>query len=153
MLAAADSLATKKGGKKGRKAMRKAMEDEEDYPHQVFDVNSLNNEIIRFLDNLGGPKTMALPPMAKYARKITHELAQAYGLKSQSKGKGDDRYTSLIKTTYSGVGVKENKIAKIIRRAGGVFTVSRTSKPHLQGALKPREGDIVGHVSLCFLAM
>lgn len=62
---------------------------------------------------------MALPPTNKETRKNVHELAIAFGLKSVSKGKGEARYTTLAKTTRSGVRVDEAKVGKIMRRSGG----------------------------------
>lgn len=43
--------------------------------------------------------SLALPPMGKQDRKIVHELCQATGLKSQSKGKGPSRFPNLYKTS------------------------------------------------------
>ncbi|KAI0031135.1 hypothetical protein K488DRAFT_36734, partial [Vararia minispora EC-137] len=140
LLAVADPLVLKKGGKKGRKASRRATEKE--LPNSIFDVLSLEKQIRRFLADLGGPKTMALPPMAKESRKIVHELASAFNLKSQSKGKGPHRYTSLAKTTRSGIMINESKISSIVRRNGGSVTVTRRDGKVY--SVKPREGELVG---------
>lgn len=50
---------------------------------------------------------------------MVHELANAFSLKSVSKGHGDARYTTLTKTTRSGIQINEKKIGRIVRRGGG----------------------------------
>lgn len=150
MEVAADPLVKNKGGKKGLKDMLKAakMDDSAELPHKVVDLGSLDREIRRFLDNIGGPNSMALPPADKGMRKNIHELATAYNLKSQSKGTGAHRYTTLIKMTRSGLNVNEKKVRRILknagynwnapdRRGGGNFTASLS---------KHREGEEVGKV-------
>ncbi|KAI9448840.1 hypothetical protein BJY52DRAFT_1310108 [Lactarius psammicola] len=67
----------------------------------------------RFVEDLGGAPTLELPPMARHARKSVHELAHAFNLKIKSEGYGPARYTTLIKTTLSGVRVYERKVARI----------------------------------------
>ncbi|CAA7260811.1 unnamed protein product [Cyclocybe aegerita] len=121
--AAADPLSKKKGGKKGRKAMLAAAALDPTItviPNRVVDMTTLVQQIRRFIADIGGPKEMALPPTNKETRKNIHEMAIAFNLKSVSKGKGDARYTTLTKTTRSGVGVNEQKVAKIVRRSGGM---------------------------------
>ncbi|KAF8134687.1 hypothetical protein K438DRAFT_1922921 [Mycena galopus ATCC 62051] len=127
MEAASDPLAHKKGGKKGRKAMLAAARLPFDptitpLPHlanRVVDLPSLVSQIRRFVGDIGGPQSMSLPPADKATRKTVHELAIAFRLKSASKGKGEGRYTTLVKTTRSGLGVDEKKVAKILRGGGG----------------------------------
>jgi len=116
---------------------------EQGHSYAEFDVTSVEQQIRRFLDKIGGPRTLALAPMTKESRKVVHELALAFNVKSQSKGRGTGRYTSLIKTTRSGVGINERKIAAIVRRSGGVVTTVRRGPVT---TAKPREGDIVGKV-------
>ena len=116
-------------------------------PQRVVDFASLEAQIRRFIGNIGGSNTMALPPMEKSKRKIVHELAMAFNLNSQSKGKGAARYTSLIKTTRTGTGINERKIYSILKRVG--VTVSTRVPPDNGrggGSHRPREGDIVGKV-------
>ncbi|KAA1475077.1 hypothetical protein DENSPDRAFT_866787 [Dentipellis sp. KUC8613] len=144
---AADPLAPKKGGKKGRKAMMAAAALDTDAPlaNRVVDITSVEVQIRRFLENIGGPGSMSLPPMQKDARKKVHELAAAFNLKSVSKGKGMERYTTLVRTTRSGVGVNEAKVAQILRRMGrSVVASSGGRKGPPRGQLKPREGEEVG---------
>lgn len=89
---------------------------------------------------------MALPPLAKSDRKVVHELANAFNLKSQSKGKGNDRYTTLIRTTRTGMQINKKKVRRVLRQeevyirgAGGRGVPVRMPKQ--------REGDEVGKVS------
>ncbi|EJF65216.1 hypothetical protein DICSQDRAFT_98859 [Dichomitus squalens LYAD-421 SS1] len=114
---AADPLAAHKGGKKGRKAMLAAARAADELPNRVVDFVSLEQQIRRFLEDIGGRDTMVLPPCDKETRKRVHDLAGAFNLKSQSKGSGSERYTTLIKTSKSGLGVKEGKIRAIMRKA------------------------------------
>lgn len=156
MEAAADPLVRKKGGKKGRKAMLAAARIDPTItplPNRVVDLPTLVQQIRRFVGDIGGPQTMALPPAEKETRKSMHELAIAFGLKSQSKGKGEGRYTTLAKTTRSGIRVDEAKVAKILRRGGGGGGASFVrygdgGKGRGGGAPVPRhkDGDEVGKV-------
>ncbi|KAJ3997723.1 hypothetical protein F5050DRAFT_1568754 [Lentinula boryana] len=122
LAAAADPLTKKKGGKKGRKAMLAAAKLDPTItvlPNRVIDMTTLVQQIRRFIDEIGGPSMMSLPPANKQTRKNIHELASVFNLKSQSKGHGDARYTTLIKTTKTGLKVDNKKVAKIVRRSGG----------------------------------
>ncbi|KAJ8075885.1 squalene synthetase-like protein [Marasmius tenuissimus] len=155
LVQAADPLRSKKGGKKGRKiTARLASLDPTitTIPNRVFDTTTLVQQIRRFIDDVGGPKQMSLPPTNKETRKMVHELAQAFNLKSVSKGKGDGRYTTLTKTTRSAFGVvNEKKIGRVVRqgRARGVQFADGeewTGKGGNGGGKMPkhREGDEVG---------
>lgn len=149
--AAADPLSPKKGGKKGMKATlaaaRLAANGEDPLPHQVVDLVSLEKEIRRFIADIGGKTSMVLPPADKATRKRIHELAAAFNLKSQSKGKGNERYTSLIKKTKTGaVGVNEKKIRRVMREAGIFGWESSGPHKHTKGVslAKHQEGEEVG---------
>ncbi|KAE9396212.1 hypothetical protein BT96DRAFT_1021482 [Gymnopus androsaceus JB14] len=150
--AAADPLLPNKGGKKGRKATRAAAKLDPTItvlPNRVIDITTLVQQIRRFIDDVGGPKTMSLPPAKRQTRKDVHELANAFGLKSQSRGKGDSRYTTLTKTTMTGVRVNQKKVAKIVRRGGGGELVGGSDiwKKHAErskGMPRHKEGDEVG---------
>ncbi|KAK7436842.1 squalene synthetase-like protein, partial [Stygiomarasmius scandens] len=122
--AAADPLAKKKGGKKGQKAMLAAAKLDPTItvlPNRIIDMTTLVQQIRRFLDDLDGPQSMTLPPCNKSTRKLVHELANAFSLKSISKGRGDARYTTLTKTTMSGIRINEKKVGRIVRRGGGQY--------------------------------
>lgn len=107
------------------------------------DLDSVERLIRSFLNNIGGPSTLSLPAMSKEARKKVHNLAGAFNLKSQSKGKGRNRYTTLIKTTRSGIMINEGQIERIMGASGG-----RGLRPSGRGngstVVKHRDGDIVG---------
>lgn len=155
LVQAADPLSRKKGGKKGRKTMLAAALLDPTInviPNRIIDITTLVQQIRRFVADIGGPSTMSLPPANKETRKNVHELALAFGLNSQSKGKGNARYTTLSKTTRTGAyRTDEWKIAKIVRRAGGTGARGDTFG-EFDGAKraprvpKHREGDEVGAV-------
>ncbi|KAM6501817.1 hypothetical protein JOM56_001794 [Amanita muscaria] len=123
--AAADPLAKKKGGKKGIKAMLAAARVDPKItvigPNRVIDMTTLVQQIRRFLASPGGPQTMSLPPTSKVSRKLVHEMATAFNLKSQSKGREGARYTTLIKTSRSGLEVDEKKVGQLVRRGKLAF--------------------------------
>ncbi|KAF9557967.1 hypothetical protein CPC08DRAFT_710000 [Agrocybe pediades] len=149
---AADPMSKKKGGKKGRKAMLAAAALDPTItvlPNRIIDMVTLVQQIRRFINDLDGPGTMSLPPTNKETRKNVHEMAIAFNLKSVSKGKGDARYTTLTKTSRTGLNVDERKVAKIVRRSGGAgsrgdsFIYEKKSKV---STVMPRhrEGEEVG---------
>ncbi|GJE92824.1 hypothetical protein PsYK624_089820 [Phanerochaete sordida] len=146
--AAADPLSKKKGGKKGMKAMLAAARYEDELPNRIVDLASLEQQIRRFLADIGGPRTLDTPPAAKEVRKKIHELADAFSLKSQSKGKGDARYTVLTKTTFSGAKINERKIRRVLNNPGHWDTTgsARGGQGGSKGVslAKHREGEEVG---------
>ncbi|KAJ7466888.1 hypothetical protein FB451DRAFT_1259422 [Mycena latifolia] len=146
--AAADPLAPHKGGKKGRKAMLAAARRDPTItvlPNRVVDMTTLVQQIRRFVGDIGGPVSMSLPPTDKTTRKNIHEMAIAFNLKSVSKGKGDARYTTLTKTTRTGLGANEAKVAKIARRGGaGAAFVKYDGKARAAAMPRHRDGDEVG---------
>lgn len=152
--AAANPFLPKKGGKKSRKAMLKAAKlgQSVSIPERIIDLASLEQQIRQFLNDIGGLDTMILPPMGKESRKQVHELAAAFNLKSRSKGKGDWRYTTLMKTSMSGIGINAKKIARITKRSNGGFShggSGRGSAP----IPRQRDGDEVGkacHIQLIY---
>jgi hypothetical protein len=150
-------LVRKKGGKKGHKAMLAAARQDPQItvigPNRVIDMTTLVQQIKRFIANPEGPRTMALPPANKEIRKMVHEVAAAFHLKSKSNGYGDARYTVLIRTSRTGIRVDEAKVAHIVRRShGGEFYRSDKkgrAKGKAQGVVaKQKEGEEVGKV--CF---
>ncbi|KAF9232564.1 hypothetical protein BU15DRAFT_54890, partial [Melanogaster broomeanus] len=149
--AAVDPFSNHKGGKKARKAMLAASKlNPEDLvsmvPNAIVDMASLEAQIRRFVDDIGGKPSMALPAMDKSSRKNVHELAAAFGLSSQSKGNGVRRYTTLMKTTRTGI-VKEGKVKAIMKRFGNTFDRAyyRKNGGDSKGRLpRHREGDEVG---------
>lgn len=154
LAAAADPLTMHKGGKKGRKAMLAAarLESHTEVENRIVDFASLEAQIRRFLFDIGGKDTMALPPCDKATRKRIHELAEAFSLKSQSKGKGAGRYTTLVKTSRSGLGINEKKVSRILKTSKGNTWDAPDGgkgkdKGRVQSLAKHREGEEVGKVS------
>ena len=160
LIAAADPLSQKKGGKKGRKAMLAVASLDPTItvlPNRIIDMVTLVQQIRRFIDDDDdeGRQTMALPPTDKATRKNIHDLALAFNMKSISKGKGDARYTTLTKTWRSGLDVDENKVAKIVRRRNfsredSFVNGKKKGKKGRMGAQahvpRHREGEEVGKV-------
>ena len=163
---AADPLAQHKGGKKGRKAMIRASklmteaQQELDFSSSgrgspagfgsEFDIPGLIQKIRAYVSDLGNRGQMTLPPMDKTLRKQVHEIAAAFGLKSQSKGEGSGRYMTLSKTTRTGIRIDEAKIGRIMR-SRGKYGYTRPGNPGFRekgkgraGPPKHREGDEVG---------
>lgn len=125
LLAALDPLSAENGKSKGasRKAMRAAARLDPAAalaiaPHVIVDTVSLEAQIRRFVE-ADERMSMALPPMDKGLRKVVHEMASVFGLKSVSKGKEGRRYTTLIRTSRTGWGVKEDKVRAVMKRFGG----------------------------------
>jgi hypothetical protein len=145
--AAADPMSHKKGGKKGHKAMLAVakLDPSISIPERVVDMVTLEQQVRRFLADIGGKATMALPPMNKESRKQVHELAIAFNLKSQSKGKGDGRYTMLTKTTRSGIAINEQKVRRVVKY-GKVFTQPGAKGKNVIIMPRHRDGDEVGKV-------
>ena len=150
--AAADPLAKKKGGKKGMKDTLRAarLDTTVEIPHRVIDLVSLEREIRRFIENIGGPTTMALPPADKATRAKIHMLANSFNLKSQSKGNGNKRYTTLIKTTKSGLNVNEKRIRTVLRNPDKNWGQYWGDKGKAVPLSKHREGEEVGKVGLSY---
>lgn len=152
LAAAADPLSEKKGGKKGMKAaLAAARYDGEaiEIPNRIVDLATLEQQIRRFLADIGGRREMVLPPCGKATREKIHKLAEAFSLKSKSKGKGNTRYTTLTKTTKSGVGVNERKIRRILKSVGADWIgPDGTGGKRAYSLAKHREGEEVGKVRL-----
>lgn len=145
----ADPLAQHKGGKKGRKAMLAVdrLEKSVEIPNRIVDLGTLEGQIRRFIADIGSNNTMVLPPCEKVMRKKIHELAVAFNLKSQSKGHGKGRYTTLIKTSHSGIKVNERKIRRILAEDSGNWDAPRRNGRPAVALNKHREGEEVGKVS------
>jgi hypothetical protein len=115
-------------------------------PDRVFDMARLVEKVRRFINDVGGQSSMSLPPADKQTRKNVHEIAGAFGLKSTSKGKGNARYITLVKTTRTGIQVNGGKIASIVRRSERENSSINGDKKGKGGSRVPRhkEGDVVG---------
>lgn len=145
LLDAVDPISPKKGGKKGRKAMRAAarLDPEElaEIKNAIVDMVTLEGQIRRFISDTGGKNNMVLPPMNKASRKEVHELANSFNLKSQSKGKGKGRYTTLIKSTNMRA-IDERKVKSVMKKHGGRFdTMPRHKDGDEVGKAAPKIGE------------
>ncbi|KAH6844911.1 hypothetical protein B0I37DRAFT_378645 [Chaetomium sp. MPI-CAGE-AT-0009] len=124
-------------------------------------LDDVKLELTSFL--LGSAERLDFPPLDKQARKILHELANKFNVKSQSIGKGDQRRPVLYRTNrtvrYTSTRAEEatihvNKAASHIHRKyfhRVDFKGPRTELPRNGGgdrsghkALTLREGEIVG---------
>ncbi|KIM69579.1 hypothetical protein SCLCIDRAFT_103262 [Scleroderma citrinum Foug A] len=110
-----------------------------------------------FVANIGGRQSIALLPMNKGSRKIVHELAVAFNLKSGSKGNDPRRYVTLTKTTRSGI-INEGKVRALMKRAtrgsGREFEGQKKGRPrmpeHYEGDEVGKEAPAVGESNIGF---
>lgn len=104
----------------------------------------------QFVADTAGDHTHTLPPMDKKMRKAVHDLANAFNLKSESKGSGTARFTTLTKTTWSGKNVDEKKIARILDHPSSYVPVAHEGGKgegwRGAGKRRPRDGEVVGEV-------
>jgi len=146
---AADPRAYHKQGKKAHKVMLRAAamanDSDNEFPNQVVDYPTLVAQIRLHVADIGGPNSMALPPMAKDDRAKVHEIANAFGLKSTSKGNAKERYTTLVRTSRTGLKIDERKISRITRTAGEFgFTRPGNRGERTPTAPRHKEGEEVG---------
>jgi len=130
--------------------------------NQGMDINQLGQELEEFLlrDDV---QSRALPPMDKRERKMVHEIASLFGLKSLSKGSGKSRFPVLQKTskTIDFEPVLFNRLrTQVERRFGGRMAKGKSGGGGARGVGAPvkrqggigrradvggyREGDVVG---------
>ena len=155
--AAVDPCRTRKGGKKARKAKLAAASA------TFVSLETIVGYMKRFVADIGGARTLPLPPMNRKMRKSVHELAHAFKLESNSKGNGAGRFTTLKKTALSGVNVDEKKIAQILRKSSSSLPYAtheggkskgkgkgkgkdKGKDKGVAGRTRPRDGDVVGEV-------
>ncbi|KAF4632794.1 hypothetical protein G7Y89_g5331 [Cudoniella acicularis] len=116
-------------------------------------IHAVKDEIKNFL--MGDHTTLSLPPMDKADRKIVHELANAFNLKSKSLGSGATRFPVLYRTSRTSV-YAEGKFAAVESRltrrflsrmdVGGKKSGPRASRGGggYNAAVSYRDGDVVG---------
>lgn len=109
-----------------------------------------------YIADIDSPHSMTLPPMDPNARKIIHEIANKFNIKSKSTGSGDQRRPALYRTgrTLSYVEATFDQTVRRIRRrylprpdakrkrVAGKAKPVRTGGNN--GAVKVRNGEIVG---------
>ena len=140
--AALDLSTTKKGGKK-KKARKARLAAALASP---MSLETVVGYMRRFVADVGGARTLALPPMDQKIRKSVHELAHAFKLSSKSKNNGVGRFTTVKKTTSSGVNVDEKAIGRILEKASPYVTREGGKGKGRAGRIRPRDGEIVGEV-------
>ncbi|TVY80862.1 Protein SQS1 [Lachnellula suecica] len=114
-------------------------------------IHEVKEEIKRF--SMGDNTTLALPPMDKADRKVVHELANAFNLKSKSVGGAKSRFPILTKTNRTPHYV-EGKFDAIEARLGRRFLprmdvsgkkrAQRAPRGGNDAGVSYRDGDIVG---------
>ncbi|KAL1881384.1 hypothetical protein VTK73DRAFT_4391 [Phialemonium thermophilum] len=115
-------------------------------------LDDIKGELRAFL--LGKEPSLQLPPMDKSARKILHELANKFKVKSQSTGSGDQRRPTLYRTKYT-LSFTEHYFEMATSRIGRRYFPRLDSKgrgsgrrgPGREGnssALTYRDGEVVG---------
>lgn len=151
-LAAADPFTPtkkKKGGKKARKAQRAAA------AAAPISLETVVTHMRRFVTDIGSAPALSLPPMSSYMRKLAHELAHAFNLKSKSEGKGAARFTKVTKTTRSGTWIDEGKVARILGKppppSSAAYGKGKGKAGGKIDKIRPRDGEVVGGVR--FLTM
>jgi hypothetical protein len=97
---------------------------------------------------------LALPPMDKADRKIVHELANAFNLKSKSVGGGKSRFPILTKTQRTPRSIIDDRFndieARLTRRflprmdVGSKKRIQRAPRGDNNAGVSYRDGDIVG---------
>ncbi|CAG8971403.1 hypothetical protein HYALB_00006953 [Hymenoscyphus albidus] len=116
-------------------------------------IHDVKDAIKEFLK--GNDSTLLLVPMDKANRKIVHELANAFNLKSKSVGKGDQRFPVLYRTRgtrFYSESMFDNVESKLARRFLPRMDVGGKRGPrpvHGGGgyggaAASYRDGDVVG---------
>jgi len=124
-------------------------------------LDDIKRELTSFL--VSSTERLEFPPLDKHARKVLHELANKFNVKSQSTGKGDQRRPVLYRTNrtvrYASTRV-EDAASHVDQAAARIHrkyfhrvdvNVQRTESPRNAGggrsgpkALTLREGEIVG---------
>ncbi|KAK3348039.1 hypothetical protein B0H65DRAFT_423151 [Neurospora tetraspora] len=74
-------------------------------------LDDIKTELVAFL--LTTEESLQFPPMDKQARKVLHELANKFKIKSQSTGKGDQRRPILYRTKAT-LRYKEHRIEEVV---------------------------------------
>ncbi|KAL2261688.1 hypothetical protein VTK26DRAFT_3617 [Humicola hyalothermophila] len=124
-------------------------------------LDDIKTELTSFL--LGSGERLEFPPLDKHARKVLHELASKFNIKSQSTGKGDQRRPVLYRTNrtvrYASTHVEDaanhvnqasmrihrkyfHRVDVRVKRSGSPRPVVGGRSSHK--ALTLREGEIVG---------
>lgn len=136
-----------------RRAALKALVDD-DAPAATAPPDSfaqINEWIVRFLSD---PEhtTLTLPAMRKRDRAMVHNMADAYALKSKSRGQGQARRPILYKTSRTGTIVDHKRVSRLVRTPFGTMDddtfdhrgLGRSERVRIDVAPRHREGAQVG---------
>ncbi len=104
------------------------------------DLSSIADQISAFVEDIR-IETLELPPMDKRSRKKVHLIADCYDLKSKSRGPEGNRYTTLIRTSRTGLRRGKRGEHKLNRLLG---YEEKTGAEGSKGRLFQRDGDVVG---------
>lgn len=141
----------------GTKQKPKTLSPDDDDSDSEMDIDQLETALWDFVDD-EEQASLELPPMDKASRKQMHMIAEAVGLKSQSFGTGDARFTTLIKAeSKAKKKVNMGKVDRLFKdwKEGPGFGKPAKGKAHSKtkdprpGNAKAkgkrhREGDVVG---------
>ncbi|TVY36024.1 Protein SQS1 [Lachnellula subtilissima] len=114
-------------------------------------IHDVKDQIKGFL--MGSNTTLSLPPMAKADRKVVHELAAAFNLKSKSVGGGKSRAPILTRTsrtprylesTFDAVEARLSRRYLPRMDVGHKQRVQRAPRGGNNAGVSYRDGDIVG---------
>ncbi|RDA89703.1 hypothetical protein CP533_6802 [Ophiocordyceps camponoti-saundersi (nom. inval.)] len=117
------------------------------YPSGIS-ILEITQEIGTFLQ--GTQETILFPPMNRRARKIVHELANKFNVKSKSVGKAEQRRPTLVRTlkTANYVGYKFNQaVARMDLRHPSCATaraIYQNTDTRMDAAASYQDGEIVG---------
>jgi len=91
---------------------------EYDGPYTVGAINfrQINRELKAFIND-DIEDSLEMDPMPPLPRKLLHELAHMFGLKSKSQGQGRDRHCVLFKTEHSGIPRNVKQVRMFLDRA------------------------------------
>jgi len=137
-----------------RRAALKALADDDDVPAATAPPDSfaqINEWIVRFLSD-PAHTTLTLPPMRKRDRAMVHNMADAYALKSKSRGQGQARRPILFKTSRTGTNVDHKRVSRLVRTPFGTIDddtfdhrgLGRSGRVRIDVAPRHREGAQVG---------
>jgi hypothetical protein len=133
----------KKQRKKSKHDLLKAglTDPETGLPNTRPGLHAIQALIRDFVEDIGGSDSLVLPPMDKQIRVNVHKLANAFNLKSKSQGKGDGRFTTLFRTSKTGILIKEWKIEKLINGATQRKRIAQHKEGDEVGKSAPKIGE------------
>jgi R3H domain len=133
----------KKERKKHKYDLLKAglIDPENGLPDSRPGLHAIEALIRVFVEDIGGSDSLVLPPMDKQIRANVHKLANAFNLKSKSQGKGNGRFTTLFRTSKTGILIKEWKIEKLVNGTTQRKRIARHKEGDEVGKSAPKIGE------------